>query len=312
MLYPDIAPYATHTLPVDPPHLLYVEESGNPNGLPVLFVHGGPGAGCESWHRRFFDPARYRILLFDQRGAGRSLPHAELAANTTSALVQDMERIRQKLGIDRWLLFGGSWGSTLSLVYAQTHPERVRGLILRGIFLCRPEEIRWFYQDGAHWLFPDYWEPYRDLIPPAERQDFVAAYYRRLTGSDAAVMRAAARAWALWEARTSSLLPRPELIDHFGARETALALARIECHYFQHDSFLRPNQILQDSVRLRGIPGVIVHGRYDVVCPLANAWALHGAWADSELQIMATSGHSALEDETQEALRAAADRFAVG
>ena len=312
MLYPDISPYRTHALPVERPHVLYVEESGNPQGLPVLFVHGGPGAGCETWQRRFFDPSRYRIILFDQRGAGRSLPHAELSGNTTAALVQDMEAIRELLGIDRWLLFGGSWGSTLSLVYAQTHPSRVRGMVLRGIFLCRSEEIRWFYQDGAHWLFPDYWESYRDFIPAAERADFVTAYYRRLTGDDPATMQAAARNWALWEARTSSLLPRSELIEHFEEPHTALALARIECHYFRHDSFLRPNQILQDAALLRETPGVIVHGRYDAVCPLANAWELHAVWPKSELQIMARSGHSALEAESQAALRAATDQFARG
>ncbi|MGE3480100.1 MAG: prolyl aminopeptidase [Gammaproteobacteria bacterium] len=293
--YPAIKPYVTHSLQVDALHTLYVEECGNPDGLPVLFVHGGPGAGCESWHRRFFDPEVWRIVLFDQRGCGRSTPHAELRDNTTQDLVADIERIRTHLGIERWAVFGGSWGSTLGLVYAETHPERVTGLILRGIFLCRPAEIRWFYQEGASWLFPDYWEEYLRPIPEDERGDLVPAYYRRLTGEDEIARMAAAKAWSRWEGKTSNLLPRKEVVDHFSEPYTALSLARIECHYFMNDSFLAPDQILRDAHRLADIPGVIVHGRYDAVCPLKNAWDLHQAWPRAELRVIPDAGHSALE-----------------
>lgn len=310
MLFPELQPYAVHRLPVDPPHELYVEECGERNGIPVLFVHGGPGGGLEEYHRRFFDPNRYRIVLFDQRGAGRSTPHANLDHNTTQALVADMEAIRIHLGIDRWLLFGGSWGSTLSLVYAQTHPGRVLGLVLRGIFLCRQEEIRWFYQSGAHWLFPDYWRDYLAPIPVEERDDLVAAYYRRLTGPDDGEAARCARAWALWEARTSTLLPNPRLLEHFAGARMATALARIECHYFMHDSFLRPNQILAEAHRLRGIPAILIHGRYDAVCPLENAWALQEAWPEARLEIIPSSGHSATEPGIMAALLAATDTFA--
>ncbi|MFO7593872.1 MAG: prolyl aminopeptidase [Pseudomonadota bacterium] len=309
-LYAEIHPYVSHTVAVDPPHKLHVEECGNPNGIPVLFVHGGPGAGCEDYHRRFFDPDRYRIILFDQRGCGRSAPHAELQGNTTRALVGDMETIREHLGIDKWLLFGGSWGSTLSLVYAQTHPERVSGMILRGIFLCRSQEIQWFYQHGAGRLFPDFWEDYLAPIPEAERNDMVSAYYRRLTCDNEMERMAAAKAWSLWEGRTSTLMPSEAVVDHFANPYTALSLARIECHYFMHDTFLEPNQILRDADRLKGIPGVIVHGRYDVVCPLDNAWQLHQRWPDAELKIIPDAGHSASEPGTVDALVQATIDFA--
>ncbi|MCC6302278.1 MAG: prolyl aminopeptidase [Gammaproteobacteria bacterium] len=300
--YPAIKPYVTHSLQVDALHTLHVEECGNPEGLPVVFVHGGPGAGCEPWHRRFFDPEIYRIVLFDQRGCGRSTPHAELRDNTTPHLVADMEHIRAQLGIERWVVFGGSWGSTLALVYAETHPERVLGLILRGIFLCRPEEIRWFYQEGASWLFPDYWEEYLRPIPEDERDDLVGAYYRRLTGEDEIARMAAAKAWSRWEGKTSNLLPRKEVVDHFSEPYTALSLARIECHYFMNDSFLEPDQILRDAHRLADIPGVIVHGRYDAVCPLKSAWDLHQAWPRAELRVIPDAGHSALEPGIVDAL----------
>jgi proline iminopeptidase len=300
--YPAIKPYVTHTLPMDALHSLYIEECGNPEGLPALFLHGGPGAGCEPWHRRFFDPEIYRIVLFDQRGCGRSTPHAELRDNTTQDLVADIERIRAHLGIERWVVFGGSWGSSLGLVYAETHPERVLGLILRGIFLCRPEEIRWFYQEGASWLFPDYWEEYLRPIPEDERGDLVAAYYRRLTGEDELARMGAAKAWSRWEGKTSNLLPRKEVVDHFSEPFTALSLARIECHYFMNDSFLEPDQILRDAHRLADIPGVIVHGRYDAVCPLKNAWQLHQAWPRAELRVIPDAGHSALEPGIVDAL----------
>ena len=310
VLYPDIQPYVSHTLAVEPPHQLHVEECGNPNGIPVLFVHGGPGAGCEPYHRRFFNPEHYRIILFDQRGCGRSAPHASLEGNTTQALVADMETIREHLGVERWLLFGGSWGSTLSLVYAETHPQRVLGLILRGIFLCRRHEIDWFYQQGASRLFPDLWQDYQAPIPQAERGQMVAAYYQRLNSDNEVVRMAAAKAWSLWEGRTSTLKPSQAVIDHFGNPYTALSLARIECHYFMHNTFLEPNQILRDASRLTGIPGVIVHGRYDVVCPVENAWELHQAWPDSQLKIIADAGHSASEPGTINALVQASDDFA--
>jgi proline iminopeptidase len=301
-LYPDIRPYVQHSLAVEPPHVLHVEECGNPDGIPVLFVHGGPGAGCEPYHRRFFDPGLYRIILFDQRGCGRSTPHAELDGNTTQALVADMEVIREHLGLERWMLFGGSWGSTLGLAYAETHPQRVLGLILRGIFLCRPHEIRWFYQEGASRLFPDYWEAYLEPIPETERSDLVRAYYRRLTSDDEVARMTAAKAWSLWEGRTASLLPREEVVNHFADPFTALSLARIECHYFMHDSFLEPDQLLRDTHRLAGIPGIIVHGRYDAICPLENAWQLARAWPDAELQIIPDAGHAASEPGIVDAL----------
>ncbi len=308
-LYEPIEPYARHRLAVDAPHVLSVEESGNPAGLPVLFLHGGPGAGCEPYHRRFFDPRRYRIVLFDQRGAGRSTPHAALEGNDTGALVRDIETLRNHLRIDRWLVFGGSWGSTLALVYAQAHPARARGLILRGIFLCRPEEIRWFYQEGASWVFPDYWEDFLAPIPVAERSDLLHAYHRRLTGTDGAVLEKCARAWSLWEGRTATLMPRSEVVDFFGDMHTALSLARIECHYFAHDTFLEA-PILSRVERLRGIPGIIIHGRYDLICPVRNAWELHRAWPGSELVVVPDAGHSASEPGICSALVAATDRFA--
>lgn len=302
ILYPDIRPHQTHSLPVQAPHVLYVEESGNPEGIPVLFVHGGPGAGCEEYHRCFFDPEVYRIILFDQRGSGKSTPHAELENNTTQALVEDMEAIREHLGINKWVLFGGSWGSTLSLVYAETHPDRVRGLILRGIFLCRPQEIQWFYQNGASRIFPELWQDYLVPIPQEERGDMVSAYYKRLTGNDELARMSAAKAWSIWEGRTATLKQNKNVINHFGSPHTALSLARIECHYFKNDSFLAENQILRDVHKLKNIPGVIVHGRYDMVCPIESAWDLHQAWPEAELQIIPDAGHSATERGTIDAL----------
>ncbi len=296
-------------VPVTDGHQLYVEECGNPQGLPVVFVHGGPGAGCELYHRQFFDPAVYRVILFDQRGCGRSRPHAGLQGNTTQALVADMEMIRSLLGVESWIVFGGSWGSTLGLVYAQTHPERVLALVLRGIFLCRPRDIAWFYQQGASYLLPDYWQDYLEPIAPHERDDMVSAYYRRLTGDNELTRMAAAKAWSLWEGRASTLLPKAAVVDHFANPYTALSLARIECHYFMNDSFLEHDQILNNADRLRDIPGVIVHGRYDVVCPLEQAWALHQAWPQSQLQVIADAGHSATEPGIVDALVTATNRF---
>ncbi len=309
--YPPIEPYATHQLAVDPPHRLCVEECGNLGGIPALFLHGGPGAGCEPYHRRLFDPGRYRIVLFDQRGCGRSTPHASLEANTTGHLVADLERLRGHLGIERWLVFGGSWGSTLALAYAEAHPERVLGLVVRGVFLCREEEIRWIYQEGANWVFPDYWEDFLAPIPPEERGDLVGAYYRRLNGADDALRWEAARAWSLWEGRTLSLLLNPGIIDAFCEPQRALSIARIECHYFRHQAFLRPNQLLEDAGRLAGIPGVIVQGRYDLICPVQSAWALHRAWPGSELQIIPDAGHAASERGILRALVGATDGFAA-
>ncbi len=310
ILYPDIEPYVQHTLAVEPPHTLHIEECGNPSGIPVVFVHGGPGAGCEAYHRRFFDPERYRIILFDQRGCGRSTPHASLENNTTQALVADMESIREHLKIDRWLLFGGSWGSTLSLVYAETHPERVLGLVVRGIFLCRPHEIQWFYQQGTSRLFPDYWQEFLAPIPEAEQGALLQAYHRRLTGEDEMARMAAAKAWSLWEGKTATLKQSESVIDHFGDPFTALSLARIECHYFMNDSFLEPNQILRDAGRLQGIPGTIVHGRYDVICPIENAWQLSQAWPEAKLKIIPDAGHAASEPGIINALVQATDDFA--
>lgn len=287
---------------VDPPHTLHVEECGNRHGVPVLFVHGGPGAGCEPYHRRFFDPRRYRIILYDQRGAGRSTPHASLERNTTPHLVADIERLRVHLEIDRWVLFGGSWGSTLSLVYAQAHPARVLGLVLRGIFLCRPWEIHWFYQDGANRIFPEHWVEFVAPIPPEERDDLVSAHYRRLTGEDAAARMASAQAWSVWEGRTATLRPNQAVVEFFASPHTALSLARTEAHYFTHDTFLAPDQILRDATRLTDIPGVIVHGRYDMVCPVTNAWELKQAWPRARLDIIPDAGHSAAEPGITEAL----------
>lgn len=309
-LYPDIAPYKTHQINVDDPHVIYVEESGNPEGIPVLFVHGGPGAGCESYHRSFFDPNLYRIILFDQRGSGRSTPHAVLDGNTTQALVADMEVIREKLDINRWVLFGGSWGSTLSLVYAETHSDRVMGLIVRGIFLTRQKEIDWFYQEGASRIFPDYWQDFIKPIPENERDNLLKAYYKRLTGVNEIAQMQAAKAWSIWEGRTATLKSNKNVIDHFGSTHTALSLARIECHYFMNDSFLEDNQILNNVDKLQNIPGVIVQGRYDLICPLESAWTLHQYWLNSELKIIVDAGHSATEAGTVDALVSATDEMA--
>ena len=245
-LYPSIKAYNQFRLPVETPHEIYVEECGNPKGVPVLFVHGGPGSGCEEYHRRFFDPEVYRIILFDQRGSGRSTPHAELDGNTTTALVTDMEAIREHLSIKQWVLFGGSWGSTLSLVYAETHPQNVLGLILRGIFLCRQREIDWFYQEGASRLFPDAWEAFQEVITAEERSNMVSAYYKRLTGEDEIARMQAAKAWSVWEGTTSNLIPKQSVLDHFSDPHTALSLARIECHYFMNKIFLPDNYILEN------------------------------------------------------------------
>lgn len=309
-LYPDISPYKTHQINVAAPHVLYVEESGNPDGIPVLFVHGGPGAGCESYHRRFFDPNVYRIILFDQRGCGRSMPHAELEGNTTQALVADMEIIREQLDVNRWVLFGGSWGSTLSLVYAETHSDRVLALIVRGIFLTRQKEIDWFYQEGASRLFPDYWQDFIAPIAESERGNLVKAYYKKLTGNDEIAQMKAAKAWSIWEGRSATLKTNKNVIEHFASAHTALSLARIECHYFMNDSFLEKNQILNNAAKLKNIPGVIVQGRYDLICPMESAWELAQVWSKAEFKVIADAGHSATEPGTVDALVAATDEIA--
>ena len=309
-LFPDLEPYVRHSLAATAPHVLYIEECGNPDGIPVLFVHGGPGAGCERYHRRFFDPQRYRIILFDQRGCGRSTPHAHLEHNSTQALIADIEQIRVLLHVEQWLLFGGSWGSTLSLAYAETHPERILGLILRGIFLCRPRDLHWFYQDGANHLFPELWEHYLAPIPLEERGNLMQAFHKRLTCADEIQRMAAAKAWSVWEGSTATLRQNPMVINHFADPYVALALARIENHYFVHDAFLEPDQLLRDASRLANIPGIIVHGRYDVVCPVEQAVALHHVWPQATLKIIDDAGHSATEPGTLRALVNATEDFA--
>lgn len=297
-LYPDIDPFDTGTLQVDARHRLYYEQCGNPNGKPVVLLHGGPGAGCGPKMRRFHDPRHYRIVLFDQRGAGRSTPHADLIDNTTHALVSDIETLREHLRIARWQVFGGSWGSTLALAYAQAHPDRVTELVLRGIFMLRRWELEWFYQEGTSRLFPDAWQQYLDGIPAVEHGDLISAYHRRLTHEDPAVRLAAARRWSVWEAATSFLRQDPDFMSGHEEEAFALAFARIESHYFVHGGFFdHDDQLLRDAHRIRHIPGTIVHGRYDVVCPVQNASDLKKAWPEAQLHIAPTSGHSAFEPE---------------
>jgi proline iminopeptidase len=309
-LYPEIEPYDSGFLQVSPLHRVYFEECGNPKGKPVVFVHGGPGAGCNAKSRRFFDPARYRIVLFDQRGCGRSTPHAELTDNTTWHLVADMELLREHLKLPRWQVFGGSWGSTLALAYAQAHPDRVSELVLRGIFMLRRWDLEWFYQKGCDAIFPDAWEDYLAAIPAVERGDLMGAYYRRLTSADAGVRMAAAKAWSMWEGGTSFLQPSADYIASTGSDEFALAFARIECHYFVHGGFFdADDQLLRDAHRLKRIPAVIVQGRYDVVCPIRSAWDLHRAWPEADLRIVGDAGHSALEPGITHELVSATDRF---
>jgi proline iminopeptidase len=308
--YPPIEPYRTGRLRVSELHEVYFEESGNPNGKPVIFLHGGPGAGTEPNHRRFFDPSAYRIVLFDQRGCGKSTPHASLEENTTWDLVADIEKLRTELGIERWQVFGGSWGSTLALAYAETHPERVSELVLRGIFLIRKQEIDWFYQRGASALYADAWEKYVAPIPEAERGDLLHAFYKRLTGSDREAQMSAAKAWSIWEGTTSCLMPNRTLIDKTAGDDFAIAFARIECHYFVHGAWLEGARNLLTNVgKTRGIPSVIVQGRYDVVCPMESAWALHRAWPEADLRIVQDAGHSASEPGILHELVEATDRF---
>jgi len=294
-LYPEIHPYQQQFLQVDERHRLYVEESGNSDGIPVVFLHGGPGANSEPYHRRYFDPKKYRIVLFDQRGCGQSTPHASLEDNTSQDLVQDIERIRAALGIKKWVVFGGSWGSTLALLYAETYPSHVLGLVLRGIFLCRDQDVQWFYQHGASELFPDEWENFIAPIPEDQRDDMIKAYYRQLTGDDDVAKMRAAEAWSTWEGKTACLLTNDEVVDYFSDPYVALSVARIEAHYFVNQSFMQPNQLLDNADQLKDIPGYIVHGRYDVICPVAQAWALHKVWPEAQLNIIDDAGHAVSE-----------------
>jgi len=307
-LYPDIEPYSAGMLELDGPHRMYWEQSGNPEGVPVVFLHGGPGAGSSPAHRRFFDPAHYRIVIFDQRGAGRSTPLGELRDNTTPHLIADIERLRTHLGIERWLVFGGSWGSTLALAYSEAHPERCTGLILRGIFLCRKSEIDWFLY-GLRSLFPEAWHEFAGAIPESERGDLLAAYYRRLTDPDPSVHMPAARAWSIYEGSCSTLLPNPETVAYFAGDVVALGLARIEAHYFSHDIFLPENSLLENIGRIRDIPGVIVQGRYDAVCPIVSADDVHRAWPEADYIIVPDAGHSAWEPGICAELVKATERF---
>lgn len=310
-LFPPIEPYQTGFLKVSDIHNVYYEQSGNPEGQPVIFVHGGPGGGTSPSFRQFFDPKHYRIILFDQRGCGKSTPFASLEDNTTWHLVDDMERLREHLGIDRWMVFGGSWGSTLSLAYSETHPDRVTHLVLRGIFMLRKWEIDWFYQEGASRLFPDFWEEYLKPIPQNERGELVKSYYKRLTSDDEATRIEAARAWSIWEASTSWLEISNDAINTFTDPVKALPFARIECHYFINEGFMEEGQLLRDAHKIRHIPTIIVHGRYDVVCPVQNAWDLKRELPDAELLISPTSGHSQMEKENRSSLIYATEKFKV-
>lgn len=310
-LYPPIEPFRIHRLRVSALHELHVEESGNPDGKPVVFLHGGPGGGTGPKHRRLFDPRKYRIILFDQRGCGQSTPYAEVRENTTWDLVEDIERIRVHLGVLRWQVFGGSWGSTLALAYAQKHTDRVAELVLRGIFLLRQWELDWFYQEGASRLFPEAFDAFRSHIPEAEHGDLAAAYARRLFSDDPAVNLPAAKAWSIWEGSASKLLPDESFAASYGQDATTLAFARIECHYFVHKGWLETgDQLLRDAPKLKDIPGVIVQGHYDCVCPPQSAWDLHQAWPGSELVMVPDAGHSATEWNISKALVAATDRYA--
>jgi proline iminopeptidase len=308
--YPEIEPYETGMLDVGDGHRVYWELCGNPNGKPVVFLHGGPGGGCTPTQRRLFDPEKYRILLFDQRGCGRSTPYASLEANTTWHLVADIERLRTMIGVDKWMVFGGSWGSTLALAYAETHPERVTELVLRGIFTLRRSELLWYYQKGASWLFPDKWEGFLAPIPEEERGNLMAAYRRRLTDPDPAVQAQAARAWSLWEGETITLLHNQEYSDQFGDEHYAVAFARIENHYFVNEGWFEEGQLIRNAHRLKGIPGVIIQGRYDIATPPKTAWDLHKAWPEAEFIMVPDAGHAVSEPGITHHLIEATDAFA--
>ena len=307
-LYPDIEPFQWGRLPLDALHMMYWEQSGNPLGVPVLFLHGGPGAGASPGHRRFFDPAFYRIVIYDQRGAGRSTPHGALTDNTTPHLVADIERLRCHLRIDRWLVFGGSWGATLGLAYAEAYPERCLGLVLRGVFLCRNPEVEWFLY-GLRYIFPDAWRKFVEPIPEAQRSDLLAAYSERLNHPDPAVHLPAARAWSVYEGACSTLLPSPDTLSYFSGDHVALGLARIEAYYFRHRAFLPDNALLANVDRLRAVPGVIVQGRYDMICPIISADELRRAWPEAAYVVVDDAGHSAWEPGIRAHLVTATERF---
>jgi len=307
-LFPEIEPRSSGMLRLDALHAMYWEECGRADGIPAVFLHGGPGAGSTSKHRRFFDPDAYRIIVYDQRGAGRSKPLGELRDNTTPHLVADLEALRRHLGVERWLVFGGSWGSTLAIAYAEAYPERCLGLVLRGIFLCRRSEIEWFLY-GLRTVFPEPWEKFSGFLPRAERDDLLRNYHRRLIDPDPAIHMPAARAWSIYEGSCSTLLPSPETVAYFAGDTVALGLARIEAHYFVNDIFLAENALLAEAPRLHSVPGVIVQGRYDMVCPLVSAHELHLAWPQAEYQIVPDAGHSAWEPGILGALVEATERF---
>ena len=309
-LYPPVEPYASGRLRVDAMHQVYWEESGNPRGIPVVFLHGGPGAGATPAHRRFFDPGFYRIVVFDQRGAGRSTPHGELTDNTTPHLIADMEALRRSRNIESWVVFGGSWGSTLALAYAEKYPERVTELVLRGIYMCTRPELEWFYQFGVSEMFPDKWEKFVEPIPVEERHDMMAAYHRLLTGTDHEKQIEAAVAWSSFEGQVITLLPEPATSDHFLDPEFALAFARIENNYFVNGCWFDEGQLLRDANKLQDIPGTIVHGRYDMPCPAKYAWALHKAWPKAEFKLIEGAGHAYTEPGILNALITATDQYA--
>jgi proline iminopeptidase len=307
-LYPPIEPFASGLLRLDQRHHMYWEECGNPRGVPVLFLHGGPGAGATAAHRRFFDPGYFRIVILDQRGAGRSTPHGELVDNTTPHLVEDIELLRRHRSIESWIVFGGSWGSTLALAYAEAHPERCRALVLRGIFLCRKSEIDWFLY-GIRSIFPEAWRAFAHFIPQAERGDLLDAYYRRLIDPNPSVHLPAARAWSTYEGACSTLLPSPETVAAFGEDRMAVGLARIEAHYFRHDIFLPENALLANVGRIRRVPATIVQGRYDMVCPIVTADDLARAWPEADYMVIPDGGHSAMEPGVRAALVAAMEKY---
>ncbi len=310
-LYPAIEPYRQEMLQVSQRHTIYFEESGNPQGKPVVIFHGGPGGGSQPIYRQYFNPNLWRIVQFDQRGCGKSTPHAELEENTTWHLVEDIEVLRKHLNIDYWVVSGGSWGSSLALAYSETYPDYCRALILRGIFMLRPKELAWFYQEGASYFFPDAWEKYIQPIPVEERDDMISAYYRRLLSPENHVRSQAARAWSIWEASTSKLVPDLDLIERFGTEEFADAFARIECHYFMNKGFFSSeNQLLENIDRIRHIPTFIVQGRYDVVCPMFTAWELHKAFPEAKFIVVPDAGHSMTEVGIRSALIHAGDRLA--
>ena len=309
-LFPAIKNNKHFFLAVDALHSLYVEESGTETGIPVVFLHGGPGSGCEPFHRRFFDPKKYRIILFDQRGCGRSKPHAELRDNTSQHLLADMEKIRETLGIEKWMVFGGSWGSTLALLYAETYPQRVTGLIVRGIFLGRKKDIDWFYQEGASRIYPDYWQHFIEPIAENKRDNLLEAYHELLTGENEIAKSRAAKAWSTWEGMTANLSPKGSVLEHFTDLHYALSIARIEAHYFVNNNFLSENQLLDNADKLTEIPGIIIQGRYDMICPIEQAFELHHVWQTAVLEVIPACGHAASEPAIIDALVKATETMA--